>query len=226
MKARFTTKAALCALAFMFAGALSGVAQQTVSPAAASVAATVKASPAEKGFMQKMAGIVQAGQKSGSLDMKAVSALLDSAAKARVSDPVMGAMVAMAAGTFPSQAPQIAAAAVKSYGPRVTEAQVRNVVASTVAVQPKPYASVSPICAAVTKALGNNSLVANTVPAIAVSVASQTPDNPLQGVTTQTQGTLAKPGEDSSGGALVLPGGISVGGTPTSADPVSDPAGN
>lgn len=224
MKTRFLTKAALSALALTFAGALPSVAQQTVSPAAAPAVATVKATPAEKAFMQKMAGIVQAGQKSGSLDMKAVAALLDGAAKAGVSEPVMGAMVSMAAGAFPAQAPTIAAAAVKSYGPQVTESQVRNVISSAVAVQPKPYASVTPIAEAVTRVLGN-SPVASTVPSIAVSVASATPDNPLQGVTTQTQG-LTRPGEDSAGGAMVLPGGISVGGTPTSADPVSNPAGN
>lgn len=224
MKARFITKTALSALALAFAGTLPCVAQQTASPVAVQAAAKVKATAAEKGLMQKMASVVQAGQKSGSLDMKAVRKVLNEAANAHVSDPVMGSMVAMAAGAFPANAPQIASAAVQSYGTGVTEAHVRNIVASAVSVQPKPYASVSPICEAVTRALGN-SMVANTVPSIAVSVAAQTPDNPLQGVTTQTQG-LVKPGEDTSGGSLVLPGGTPIGGTPTSPSPVSDPAGN
>lgn len=225
MKARFMTKTALSALALAFAGTVPCVAQQTVSPAAVPAVNKVKASTSEQAFINKMAGAVQAGLKSGSLDMKAVTSILNAAAKAGVSDPVMGSMVSMAAGAFPGNAPAIASAAVRSYGTHVTEARVRNVVASTVAVQPNPYASVSPICEAVTKALGN-SIVANTVPAIAVSVAAQTPDNPLQGVTAQPTQTLVKPGEETSGGALVLPGGMSVGGTPTSPSPVSDPAGN
>ena len=77
---------------------------------------------------------------------------------------------------------------------------------------------------AVTKALGS-SMVANAVPGIAVGVAAQTPDNPLQGVTTQTSG-LVRPGEEASGGALVLPGGLPVGGSATSPAPISNPAGN
>ena len=60
---------------------------------------------------------------------------------------------------------------------------------------------------------------------IAVGVAAQTPDNPLQGVTTQTSG-LVRPGEEASGGALVLPGGLPVGGSATSPAPISNPAGN
>lgn len=224
MKARFITKTALSALALAFAGTLPCVAQQTASPAAVQAAAKVKATNAEKGFMQQMAGVVEAGKKSGALDMKAMRDVLNRAAKAKVSDPVMAVMVSMAAGAFPEHAPIIASAAVQGYGIDVTEANVRSIVAAAVSVQPHPYASVSPICEAVTKALGN-SMVANTVPAIAVSVAAQTPDNPLQGVTTQVQG-LVKPGEDSSGGALVLPGGTPIGGTPTSPSPVSDPAGN
>ncbi|WP_418177530.1 hypothetical protein, partial [Akkermansia sp.] len=87
-----------------------------------------------------------------------------------------------------------------------------------------PYASVSPISEAVTKALGS-SMVANAVPGIAVGVAAQTPDKPLQGVTTQTSG-LVRPGEEASGGALVLPGGLPVGGSATSPAPISNPAGN
>lgn len=224
MKARFITKTALSALALAFAGTLPGVAQQTASPAAVQAAAKVKATAAEKGFMQAMAGIVQAGQKSGALDMKAVREVLKDAVKAGVSDPVMGAMVSMAAGAFPAHAPLIVSAAVRSYGTDVTEAHVRNIVAAAVSVQPKPYASVSPICEAVIKALGS-SMVANTVPSIAVEIAALTPDNPLRGVTTQTQG-LVKPGEQASGGALVLPGGTPIGGTPTSPSPVSNPAGN
>lgn len=219
MKARFTTKAALSALALAFAGALPGVAQQTASPAAVPAVNKVKVSSVEKAFMNKMAGVVQAGLKSGALDMKAFADVLNAAVKAGVSDQVVGSMVSMAAGAFPNNAPAVASAAVQSYGTRVTEAHVRNVIASAVAVQPHPYASVSPISEAVTRALGN-SLVANAVPSIAVGVASQTPDNPLQGVTTQTHG-LVRPGEEASGGALVLPGG-----TPTSPSPVSNPAGN
>ena len=121
--------------------------------------------------------------------------------------------------------PQVASAAVRSYGTKVTEANVRNIVSAAVSVQPKPYASVSPICAAVTRALGH-SPVAMTVPSIAVEVAAKTPDTPLQGVTTQTHGLIVNPGEDASAGALVMPGGIPVGGTPTSPAPVSNPSGN
>lgn len=132
----------------------------------------------------------------------------------------MAQMVSMAAEAFPVNAPQVASAAVKSYGSRVTEAQVRNIVSAAVSVQPKPYASVSPICAAVTKALGH-SPVAMTMPSIAVEVAAGTPDN----VTTQTRG-IVQPGEDAAGGALVMPGGVPVGGTPTSPAPVSNPSGN
>lgn len=224
MKARFMTKTALSALALAFAGTLPGVAQQAASPAAAPAVNKVKASASDKAFMKKMAGVVQAGLKAGALDMNAMAEVLNAAAKAGVSDSAMGSMVSMAAGAFPADSPAIAALAVKSYGTRVTEAQVRNIVSSAVAVQPHPYASVSPISEAVTKALGN-SMVANTVPSIAVSVAAATPDNPLQGVTTQSSG-LVKPGEEASGGALVLPGGLPVGGTPTSPSPVSNPAGN
>lgn len=218
------TKTALSALALAFAGTLPCVAQQTASPAAVPAVTKVKVSASDKAFMKKMADVVQAGLKAGALDMKAVAGILNAAVKAGVSDAAMGSMVSMAAGAFPADAPAIASLAVQSYGTQVTEAHVRNIVASAVAVQPKPYASVSPISEAVTKALGN-SMVANAVPAIAVSVAAQTPDNPLQGVTTQTQ-SLVKPGEDVSGGALVMPGGTPVGGTPTSPSPVSNPAGN
>ncbi len=224
MKARFMTKTALSALALAFAGTLPGVAQQVASPAAAPAVNKVKASASDKAFMKKMAGVVQAGLKAGALDMKAVAEVLNAAVKAGVSDSAMGSMVSMAAGAFPADSPAIASSAVRSYGTQITEAQVRNIVASAVAVQPHPYASVSPICEAVTKALGN-SMVANTVPSIAVSVAAATPDNPLQGVTTQANG-LVKPGEEASGGALLLPGGLPVGGTPTSPSPVSNPAGN
>lgn len=220
MKARFMTKTALSALALAFAGALPGVAQQTASPAAFRLVNKVKASAVEKAFMNQMAGVVQASLKAGALDMKAVTEIL----KAGVSDQVMGSLVSMAAGAFPGSAPAVASAAVKSYGTQVTEANVRNVIASAVAVQPHPYASVSPISEAVTKALGS-SMVANAVPGIAVGVAAQTPDNPLQGVTTQTSG-LVRPGEEASGGALVLPGGLPVGGSATSPAPISNPAGN
>lgn len=220
MKARFMTKTALSALALAFAGALPGVAQQTASPAAVPAVNKVKASAVEKAFMNQMAGVVQASLKAGALDMKAVTEIL----KAGVSDQVMGSLVSMAAGAFPGSAPAVASAAVKSYGTQVTEANVRNVIASAVAVQPHPYASVSPISEAVTKALGS-SMVANAVPGIAVGVAAQTPDNPLQGVTTQTSG-LVRPGEEASGGALVLPGGLPVGGSATSPAPISNPAGN
>lgn len=224
MKARFMTKTALSALALAFAGALPGVAQQTASPAAVPAVNKVKASAVEKAFMNQMAGVVQASLKAGALDMKAVTEILNAAVKAGVSDQVMGSLVSMAAGAFPGSAPAVASAAVKSYGTQVTEANVRNVICSAVAVQPHPYASVSPISEAVTKALGS-SMVANAVPGIAVGVAAQTPDNPLQGVTTQTSG-LVRPGEEASGGALVLPGGLPVGGSATSPAPISNPAGN
>lgn len=224
MKVRFMTKTVLSALALAFAGALPGVAQQAASPAAAPAVNKVKVSASDKAFMKKMAGVVQAGLKAGALDMKAVAEVLNAAVKAGVSDSVMGSMVSIAAGAFPADSPAIASSAVRSYGAQVTEAQVRNIVASAVAAQPHPYASVSPICEAVTKALGN-SMVANAVPSIAVSVAAATSDNPLQSVTTQANG-LVKPGEEASDGALVLPGGLPVGGTPTSPSPVSNPAGN
>ena len=223
MKARFVTKAALSALALAFAGTLPGMAQQTASPAAAPAVDQVKASAVEKAFMKKMADIVQAGLKAGALDMKAVSGVLNDAAKAGV-DHVMGAMVSMAAGAFPSNAPAVVSAAVRSYGPGVKEDRLRNVIASAVSSQPHPYASVAPISEAVEKALGN-SPVAGTVPSIAVAVAAQTPDNPLSGVTVQEHG-LVKPVEDVAGGSLVLPGGLPVGGTPTSPAPVSNAAGN
>ena len=96
-------------------------------------------------------------------------------------------------------------------------------IASAVAVQPHPYASVSPISEAVTKALGS-SMVANAVPGIAVGVAAQTPDNPLQDHLVPKG--LVRPGEEASGGALVLPGGLPVGGSATSPAPISNPAGN
>ena len=208
MKARFVTKAALSALALAFAGTLPGVAQQTAAPAVDSV----KASAVEKVFIVKMADIVQAGLKAGALDVKAVS------------DRVMGAMVSMAAGAFPSSAPAVASAAVRSYGSNIREGHVRNVIASAVSSQSNPYASVAPISEAVEKVLGN-SPVAAAVSSIAVDVAAQTPDNPLSGETVQGSG-LASPDEGISEGSLVLPGGLPVGGTPTSPAPVSNPAGN
>ena len=217
MKARFVTKAALSALALAFAGTLPGVAQQTAAPAVDSV----KASAVEKVFIVKMADIVQAGLKAGALDVKAVSGVLNEAVKADVSDRVMGAM---AAGAFPSSAPAVASAAVRSYGSNIREGHVRNVIASAVSSQSNPYASVAPISEAVEKVLGN-SPVAAAVSSIAVDVAAQTPDNPLSGETVQGSG-LASPDEGISEGSLVLPGGLPVGGTPTSPAPVSNPAGN
>ena len=214
MKARFVTKAALSALALAFAGTLPGVAQQTAAPAVDSV----KASAVEKVFIVKMADIVQAGLKAGALDVKAVSGVLNEAVKADVSDRVMGAMVSMAAGAFPSSAPAVASAAVRSYGSNIREGHVRNVIASAVSSQSNPYASVAPISEAVEKVLGN-SPVAAAVSSIAVDVAAQTPE------TVQGSG-LASPDEGISEGSLVLPGGLPVGGTPTSPAPVSNPAGN
>ena len=199
MKARFVTKAALSALALAFAGALPGVAQQTAAPAVDSV----KASAVEKVFIVKMADIVQAGLKAGALDVKAVSGVLNEAVKADVSDRVMGAMVSMAAGAFPSSAPAVASAAVRSYGSNIREGHVRNVIASAVSSQSNPYASVAPISEAVEKVLGN-SPVAAAVSSIAVDVAAQTPDNPLSGETVQGSG-LASPYEGISEGSLVLP---------------------
>ena len=216
MKARFVTKAALSALALAFAGTLPGVAQQTASPAAAPAVDSVKASAVEKVFIVKMADIVQAGLKAGALDVKAVSGVLNEAVKADVSDRVMGA--------FPSSAPAVASAAVRSYGSNIREGHVRNVIASAVSSQSNPYASVAPISEAVEKVLGN-SPVAAAVSSIAVDVAAQTPDNPLSGETVQGSG-LASPDEGISEGSLVLPGGLPVGGTPTSPAPVSNPAGN
>ena len=199
MKARFVTKATLSALALAFAGTLPGVAQQTAAPAVDSV----KASAVEKVFIVKMADIVQAGLKAGALDVKAVSGVLNEAVKADVSDRVMGAMVSMAAGAFPSSAPAVASAAVRSYGSNIREGHVRNVIASAVSSQSNPYASVAPISEAVEKVLGN-SPVAAAVSSIAVDVAAQTPDNPLSGETVQGSG-LASPDEGISEGSLVLP---------------------
>ncbi|MFR4222319.1 MAG: hypothetical protein ACLT38_00420 [Akkermansia sp.] len=172
------TKTALSALALAFAGALPGVAQQTASPAPFRL--LIKASAVEKAFMNQMAGVVQASLKAGALDVKAVSGVLNEAVKADVSDRVMGAMVSMAAGAFPSSAPAVASAAVRSYGSNIREGHVRNVIASAVSSQSNPYASVAPISEAVEKVLGN-SPVAAAVSSIAVDVAAQTPDNPLRG---------------------------------------------
>lgn len=160
MKARFVTKAALSALALAFAGTLPGVAQQTAAPAVDSV----KASAVEKVFIVKMADIVQAGLKAGALDVKAVSGVLNEAVKADVSDRVMGAMVSMAAGAFPSSAPAVASAAVRSYGSNIREGHVRNVIASAVSSQSNPYASVAPISEAVEKVLGNSPVAAAVLP--------------------------------------------------------------
>lgn len=124
MKARSITKTALSVLVLAFAGTLSGVAQQAASPSAAPAVDDVKASAAEKVFIQKMAATVEAGRRSGALDMKAVSALLDSAVKAGVSDAVMAQMVSMAAGAFPVNAPQVASAAVKSYGSQCAQYRI------------------------------------------------------------------------------------------------------
>ena len=158
MKARFVTKAALSALALAFAGTLPGVAQQTAAPAVDSV----KASAVEKVFIVKMADIVQAGLKAGALDVKAGSGVLNEAVKADVSDRVMGAMVSMAAGAFPSSAPAVASAAVRSYGSNIREGHVRNVIASAVSSQSNPYASVAPISEAVEKVLGNSPVAFKT----------------------------------------------------------------
>lgn len=162
---------------------------------------SVKASAVEKVFIVKMADIVQAGLKAGALDVKAVSGVLNEAVKADVSDRVMGAMVSMAAGAFPSSAPAVASAAVRSYGSNIREGHVRNVIASAVSSQSNPYASVAPISEAVEKVLGN-SPVAAAVSSIAVDVAAQTPDNPLSGETVQGSG-LASPDEGISEGCLV-----------------------
>lgn len=144
MKARFMTKTALSALALAFAGALPGGSANCFSGSRSGCVNKVKASAVEKAFMNQMAGVVQASLKAGALDMKAVTEILNAAVKAGVSDQVMGSLVSMAAGAFPGSAPAVASAAVKSYGTQVTEANVRNVIASAVAVQPHPYASVSP----------------------------------------------------------------------------------
>lgn len=58
-----------------------------------------------------------------------MSGVLNEAVKADVSDRVMGAMVSMAAGAFPSSAPAVASAAVRSYGSNIREGHVRNVIA-------------------------------------------------------------------------------------------------
>ncbi len=215
MKARFVSKAALCVSALMVATAIPVMAQQPASPAAPAAADSVKMTKKEKSLVQKMDAIVQKAKKSGILDMKAVSAVLNAAAKTPVSDAVMNKLVSMAAAVSPADAPQVAAAAVKAHGSNVTKAQVQNVVSSAVTVQPQPFASVEPICAAVKQALGD-SPVAVDVPEIAIIVANGTRDNPLLG------GTAGA----STGGALVDPeGGDPVGTLTPPASPVSNPVG-
>lgn len=227
MKARFITNAALSVSALVFAAALPAAAQQAKSPAPAPAASSAKAASAEKAFVQKMDKVVQDGKKAGALNMDAVSKVFSDAAKLPVSDATMGKLVSMVSSAFPSEAPQVAAAAVKGYGSNVSESQVRNVVASAVSVQPKPYASVAPICDAVDKALTSNGASAvASMPHIATSVAEATPDNPLNAV--EVRASTADTHHENiaahevGGGSLVMPGGIPVGATPTSADPQPD----
>ncbi len=188
------------------------MAQQAASPAAPA-AQTVQVTKAEAVLLQKMESIVKAAKKAGSLDVKAVSAVLDKAAKTPVSDAVMSKLVALACSAAPEEAPKVAAAAAKAYGPAVTKAQVQNVVAAAVSTQPNHFASVQPICNAVKAALGN-SPVADSMGDIAILVAEDTPDNPLPDVTDSK----------NAAGALVDPvGGDTVGTIPS--EPVSDGAG-
>ncbi len=213
MKARFVSKAALCVSALMVATAIPAMAQQPASPAAPAAADSVKMTKKEKSLVQKMDALVQKAKKAGVLDMKAVSAVLDKAAKTPVSDAVMGKLVSMAAGVSPADAPQVAAAAVKAYGANVTKAQVQNVVNSAVSVQPQPFASVEPVCAAVKQALADSPVAAD-MSAIAIATAQTTPDNPLPA------GAVDTP----KGGTLVDPeGGDPVGTLPQPVSPVSNP---
>lgn len=225
MKARSITKTALSVLVFAFAGTLSGVAQQVASPSAAPAVDHVKASAAEKVFIQRMAAAVEAGRKSGSLDMKAVSAILGSAVKAGVSDAVMAQMVSMAAEAFPVNAPPSGFRCrqelrLQGYGSPGAQYRICRRFRSAQALR---------FCFSDLRSgdQGSGSFPRgdDTMPSIAVEVAAGTPDNPLQGVTTQTRG-IVQPGEDAAGGALVMPGGVPVGGTPTSPAPVSNPSGN
>lgn len=228
MKARFGSQMLLCTFCLAFAGMFSGVAQggdRMILSSDAQPTAAKEPTKAEAALIQKMVAIVQAGQKAGALNVAAVAAVFAEAAKINVTDVVMAKLVAIPVAAFPANAPQVAAAAVKSYGAGVTAAQVRNIVKSAVAAHPHHYASVAPISAEVTKVLGD-SPVAAEMQNIAVEIAGLTPDNPLQPVTILEDGLIMESGDEESGGALVLPGGTPIGGTPTSPDPVSDPSGN
>lgn len=228
MKARFGSQMLLCTFCLAFAGMFPGVAQGAADLASrpnTPVNQSDKPTKAESALIQKMTAIVQAGQKAGALNVSAVAAVFAEAAKMKVTDTVMAQLVAIPVAAFPANAPQVAAAAVKSYGAGVTTEQVRNIVKSAVAAHPHPYASVAPIAAEVTKVLGD-SPVAAEMKGIAVEIAGMTPDNPLEPVTIQEDGLTKESGDDEAGGALVLPGGTPIGGTPTSPEPVSNPSGN
>ncbi len=215
MKARFVSKAALCVSALTLVVAVPAMAQQVASPATSAATQTYQLTKAETALLQKMEAIVQAGKKAGSLDLKAVSGILDQAAKTPVSDRVMGQLVALATSAYPQEAPRIAAAATKAYGPAVTKAQVKNIVNATVSAQPAHFANVEPVCAAVKSALGNSPVVAD-MHAIAIEVAESTIDNPLPDITNAKDGA----------GALVEPESGDPIGTLQPANPVSNGAGN
>lgn len=225
MKTRAITKMAFGALSLALIGAVPCIAQQVVSSTVVQAVDMSKTTPTEKTLLKKMEDIVQASRKAGVLDMKSVTDVLNSAAKSNVSDSVMGALVAMAAGAFPEKAPEVAAAATRSYGDQVKENHVRAIIASAAGAQERPYAAVTPISEAVEKALGN-SPVAKQVPTITVEVAQQASDNPLNNVTAGGESSN-QPGDSAAGGAMMLPGSdLPIGGTPFSPNPVSNPAGN
>lgn len=231
MKARFLNKMALSAFILASAGALPSVAQQAASPAAVPAVKAVQMTAAEKALLAGMNKVVKDGQRTGALNMRAVDAVFAQASAAGVSEPVMARLVSMPAGAFPAFAPQIAAAAVKSYSGCASESQVRAIIAAAVEVQAKPYASVAPICEAVQNVLGDCP-VAERLPSMAVEIAKAAPDNPFNPVSGRPSSPSdAMPGKDNpgdfaAGGSLVLPGGTPIGGTPTSPEPVSNPSGN
>ncbi len=213
MKARFKVSAILGSLLFAFASTMTGVAQQGGAPAAP---AAQKVSPAEQVLINKMSAVVAAAKKSGKLDMKKASEVLNDAGATPVSSEVMATLVGMLAEVSPEQAPQIAAVAAKSYGPNVTKAQVVAIVQAAIEKVEHPYSHVGSVCDAVENAIAGTP-VAKDMADVATDVAAQTPDNPLGAVTTQTSGLLT-PGDHAGEGALVKPGGLPIGTLPEAPD--------
>lgn len=213
MKARFKVSAILSSLLFAFASTMTGVAQQADVSAAP---AAQKVSPAEQALINKMSTVVAAAKKSGKLDMKKASEILKQAGATPVSSEVMGILVGMLAEVAPEEAPQIAAAAAKSYGPNVTKGQIIAIVEAAIKKMSHPFSAVGPVCDAVEKAIAGTP-AASEMADVATGVAAQTPDNPLGAVTTQTTG-LVTPGDRAGEGALVKPGGLPIGTLPEAPD--------